>query len=224
MKAYLAIIVPVLNEADALPELKAQLDAFYKRGVEIIIVDGGSTDSTADLVLMSSFRLIVSEKGRARQMNAGARATNADKLLFLHADTQLPKTSDTLLTDALLNHHWGRFDVKIKGQHTLLPMIALMMNWRSRLTGIATGDQAIFMRRSAFEHIGGFPEQDLMEDIEMSQCLNRLGKPACLRDKVITSGRRWEQYGLWRTVFLMWRLRLAYWMGTNPDVLAERYR
>ena len=224
MNALLAIIVPVFNEADVLPDLLARLDAFYQRGVDIIMVDGGSTDNTADIILRSPFRLIVSEKGRARQMNAGARATSADNLLFLHADTQLPDTADAVLTEALLTHHWGRFDVKIQGQHVVLPIIAQMMNWRSRLTGIATGDQAIFIRRLIFERIGGFPDQNLMEDIAMSQQLKRVGKPACLRDKVITSGRRWEQYGLWRTVLLMWRLRFAYWMGTSPDVLAERYR
>ncbi|GAB4306255.1 MAG: TIGR04283 family arsenosugar biosynthesis glycosyltransferase [Methylophaga sp.] len=224
MNSLLAIIVPVLNESETLPVLLNQLRPFHERGAEIIIVDGGSEDNSAMLVLDTPYRLLVSSRGRASQMNTGARASSADNLLFLHADTQLPAMADVLSISALLTHHWGRFDVNITGRSHFLSVVAFMMNWRSRLTGIATGDQAIFMRRSTYEAAGGFPEQGLMEDIEMSRILKRLGQPACLREKVSTSGRRWEKSGVWRTILLMWRLRFAYWLGANPDSLAERYR
>lgn len=224
MRPLLAIIVPVLNEAETLPQLLSHLLPFHQRGVEIILVDGGSHDESVSIISDSPFKLIQSERGRAIQMNAGARASSAEDLLFLHADTQLPDSADIKLTASLLKQHWGRFDVHITGLHPLLKVIALMMNWRSRLSGIATGDQAIFMRRSSFEFVMGFPEQMLMEDIEMSRRLKHLGRPACLADKVSTSGRRWEKAGIWQTIILMWRLRLAYWIGTDPKILAERYR
>jgi rSAM/selenodomain-associated transferase 2 len=157
-------------------------------------------------------------------MNAGAQATQAPQLLFLHADTQLPEQAFVLVQDALQHHVWGRFDVRIQGQAKMLRVVAFFMNWRSRLTGIATGDQAMFMTRQAYVQAGGFPDQPLMEDIEMSAALKRISSPWCLRQQVLTSGRRWEQRGVWRTIMLMWRLRLAYWLGTPAEALARAYR
>jgi hypothetical protein len=142
-------------------------------------------------------------------------------LLFLHADTRLPPDAASAV---LARGDWGRFDVAIEGRHALLPVIARMMNLRSRLTGIATGDQAIFVRRTLFERLGGYAEIPLMEDVELSRRLRRVSRPVCLRLRAVTSGRRWEMRGVLRTVVLMWRLRLAYSLGADPHRLAERYR
>lgn len=225
-EASLSLIVPVLNEAEAMPALLAHLSVYASAGCEIILVDGGSQDGSDAVARTAGFTVITGPRGRARQMNAGAAASTGRVCLFLHADTQLPPGSIALIKRALASghHQWGRFDVRIEGRAAMLPVIAWMMNRRSRLTGIATGDQALFMRRTAFDAVGGFPDQPLMEDIEMSRRLKRLSSPACLRACVTTSGRRWETRGVWRTIILMWRLRLAYWMGTSPDDLVERYR
>ena len=185
------------------------------------MVDGGSADATAALARESSDVVIAAPPGRARQMNAGARAAKGSALLFLHADTRLPGGADELILGALKASAWGRFDVSIDGRHPMLPVIAALMNLRSRLTGIATGDQAIFVRREAFP---GFPEIPLMEDVALSKSLRRRSRPQCLRLKVTTSGRRWESRGVLRTIVLMWRLRLAYALGADPARLAERYR
>ncbi|WP_298718837.1 TIGR04283 family arsenosugar biosynthesis glycosyltransferase [uncultured Oceanisphaera sp.] len=219
----LSIIMPMLNEANSLPQTLDELRP-YAASAELILVDGGSRDHSVALAQRAGVKVISSAPGRARQMNAGAAVARGDDLLFLHADTRLPPDADRLIAEALAEHHWGRFDVTISGSHPMLAVIAFMMNRRSRLTGIATGDQAIFVRRSTFEAVDGFPDQPLMEDIELSKQLKRLGSPACLAQKVVTSGRRWEQKGLWRTVVLMWRLRFAYWRGANPEQLARAYR
>ncbi|MBM7456999.1 rSAM/selenodomain-associated transferase 2 [Oceanisphaera litoralis] len=219
----LSIIIPMLNEADALPDTLKALRP-YSATAELILVDGGSSDDSVALAHQAGMRVLAAPAGRALQMNAGAAAARGDLLLFLHADTRLPANADRLIADALVCHHWGRFDVTICGRHPMLAVIAGMMNLRSRLTGIATGDQALFVRRRAFEAVGGFPEQPLMEDIALGKRLKHLGPPACLRQKVITSGRRWEQKGLWRTMVLMWRLRFAYWRGASPEQLARAYR
>jgi rSAM/selenodomain-associated transferase 2 len=186
----------------------------------VIVVDGGSADATAALARESSDVVIAAPPGRARQMNAGARAANGSALLFLHADTRLPGGADELILGALKASAWGRFDVSIDGRHPMLPVIAALMNLRSRLTGIATGDQAIFVRRDAFD---GFPEIALMEDVAFSRAMKRRSRPACLGARVVTSGRRWEDKGVWRTIFLMWRLRWRYWRGDSPDALARLY-
>ena len=159
-------------------------------------------------------------------MNVGAQAATGTLLLFLHADTRLPDGALNQVRSALASgeHDWGRFDVAIEGRSRLFPLIALMMNWRSRLSGIATGDQAIFVRCARFDAVGGFADQPLMEDIELSRRLRRRGRPACLRARVVTSGRRWERHGVWRTVLLMWWLRLLYWMGVSPQRLVQAYR
>ncbi len=221
----LSAIVPVLNEAAGVPELCAHLMPYVRQGVEVILVDGGSEDNTPELVEHLCFRLVPSLRGRALQMNAGAAAARGDVLLFLHADTRLPPGALACLQSRVTHaHDWGRFDVRIEGRPAILKLVAWLMNWRSRLTGIATGDQAMFMTRAAFDAVGGFPPQPLMEDIEMSSRLRRRARPICLADKVVTSGRRWEQRGPWRTVFLMWRLRWAYWRGVPASQLAKAYR
>ncbi|WP_319783897.1 TIGR04283 family arsenosugar biosynthesis glycosyltransferase [Oceanisphaera sp. IT1-181] len=219
----LSIIIPMLNEAKALPSTLAAL-ADQTSNIELVLVDGGSSDQSVAIALQEDVKVLSSTAGRARQMNVGAAYANGEYLLFLHADTRLPAHFESLISTALAQHQWGRFDVAISGQHPMLKIISFMMNWRSRWSGIATGDQALFMRRTAFKAVGGFPEQDLMEDIALSQRLKCVGQPACLRQKVQTSGRRWEQNGVWRTIWLMWRLRFAYWCGECPSQLARRYR
>ena len=222
----LSIIVPMLNEAAALPGLLAQLARWRTRGCEVVVVDGGSTDGSATMARAAGFTVVDAERGRARQMNAGAALARGEVLLFLHADTQLPADADAAVRGALADERcdWGRFDVRITGRAPMLRVVAGLMNLRSRLTGIATGDQAMFVRREAFDAVGGFPVQPLMEDIELSRRLLRRSRPACLRARVTTSGRRWEQRGVWRTIVLMWRLRWAYWRGVPAEVLAEAYR
>lgn len=221
----LSIVIPVFNEATQLPETLARLAPLRARGVQVIVVDGGSTDGSAELT-PEGVTWLPSAPGRARQMNAGAALARGDVLLFLHADTRLPVEADRLIAQALAPPcvHWGRFDVRIAGRLRLLALVAFMMNRRSRLTGIATGDQGIFVRRSTFESLGGYADLPLMEDVELSARLRRLSSPACLKGPATTSGRRWESRGLWRTIFLMWRLRWAYWRGVPPSRLAEQYR
>lgn len=222
----LSIIVPVLNESAALPALLEQLLPLRRGGVEVIIVDGGSADGTATIAECAGFRVVGSERGRARQMNAGARAAVGEVLLFLHADTRLPAGAERLIHEALADgrHVWGRFDVEFDVRSWTMDATALGMNLRSRLTGIATGDQAIFMTRAAFDAVAGFPDQPLMEDVEITSRLRKRTRPACIRRPVVTSARRWQARGAWRTIFLMWRLRLAYWRGVSPGDLARQYR
>jgi rSAM/selenodomain-associated transferase 2/rSAM/selenodomain-associated transferase 1 len=224
----LRIVMPVLNEGTGLVARLRALQPLRARGATVVVVDGGSTDSTWAIARRWADVLLLAPRGRASQMNAGAGFIDSNKapdtLLFLHADTQLPTEADVLIAQALAaGHEWGRFDVRIVGQHRLLPMVAALVNLRSRLSGIATGDQALFVRRSVFEAVGGFADQLLMEDIDLSARLCRRGPPACLRPPVLTSGRRWDQHGLWRTIGLMWALRWAYWRGQSANDLAGRY-
>jgi rSAM/selenodomain-associated transferase 2 len=222
----LSIIVPVLNESVALPAVLTQLLQLRRGGVEVIVADGGSEDGTATIAECAGFRVVHSEPGRARQMNAGARAAVGDVLLFLHVDTQLPEGAGCLIRAALADgrHVWGRFDVEFDVRTWTMDATALGMNLRSRLTGVATGDQAIFMTRPAFDAVGGFPDQPLMEDVEITSRLRKRTRPACILRPVVTSARRWQTRGAWRTIFLMWRLRLAYWLGASPADLARQYR
>jgi rSAM/selenodomain-associated transferase 2 len=218
----LSIIVPALNEAAGIRAALEALAPLRARGHEAIVVDGGSSDGTASLALGLADRVMEAPRGRASQMNAGARESKGSALVFVHADTRLPPDADLLVLAALGSRAWGRFDVAIEGRHPLLRVVARSMNLRSRLTGVATGDQAIFVRRDAFR---GFPEIPIMEDVAFSKAMKRAsGPPACLRARVSTSGRRWEARGVLRTVLLMWRLRLAYALGADPARLAERYR
>jgi rSAM/selenodomain-associated transferase 2 len=220
----LSIVMPVLNEAAALPERLAALQVLRARGAELIVVDGGSRDGTPVLAAPLADRVLQAPRGRASQLNAGADEARGDVLLFLHADTRLPDGADGLVADAIARGaRWGRFDVRIEGRHPLLGVVAALMNARSRLSGIATGDQVMFVQRRLFQSLGGFAPLPLMEDIELSARLRRVAAPACLRERVVTSGRRWDTHGFWRTVLLMWRLRAAFALGTNAHALAARY-
>jgi rSAM/selenodomain-associated transferase 2 len=226
----LSIIVPVLNEQAGIAATLQHLTGLRARGAEVIVVDGGSRDRTVALARPLCDRLIAAPRGRAAQMNAGAGVARGDVLLFLHADTGLPADADRLILDGLTasgrassSRVWGRFDVRIEGRHPLFPVIATMMNLRSRATGIATGDQAIFVDKTAFAAVGGFPDIALMEDIALSRRLKRLGRPLCLRARALTSGRRWEKHGVVRTILTMWRLRLAFFLGAEPGKLAASY-
>ena len=221
----LSIVMPVLDEAAGIQATLQALAPLRARGHEVIVVDGGSTDGTPALAAGAADLLIAGPRGRAKQMNAGAARASGAVLLFLHADTLLPQGADLRLQQALEGgRRWGRFDVRISGRSRWLAVIAALMNLRSRLSGIATGDQAIFVEHALFEQLGGYAELPLMEDIELSRRLRATGRPACLRERVLTSGRRWEAHGLWRTVFLMWRLRWRYWRGEAPETLARAYR
>lgn len=225
MAPSLSIVVPTWNEAATIAETLAALSPLREAGVEVLVVDGGSDDGTAARCTEQGCRVLPAPRGRARQLNAGAAASRGEVLLFLHADTRLPADAVASIEVALAGGApWGRFDVDIAGRSRMLPVIAALMNLRSRWTGIATGDQAIFVRRALFESVGGFPDQPLMEDIELSSRLRRRHRPACLRARVVTSGRRWERHGVWRTIVLMWSLRLRYWLGTPADALARAYR
>jgi rSAM/selenodomain-associated transferase 2 len=222
----LSIVIPVLNEAAGIAATLAALQPLRARGCEVIVADGGSTDGSPDLARPLANRVVASDRGRARQQNAGAAAATGDVLLFLHADTRLPPDADRIVIDGLRasGRGWGRFDVRLTGGHPVLRVIERMIGARSRLSGIATGDQAIFVRREWFARAGGFPGIPLMEDVALSKTLKRLGPPLCLRETVVTSSRRWEQRGVWRTMALMWRLRLEFWLGADVERLAERYR
>ena len=224
MSPALSIIMPVLNEAPGITAALQALAPWREQGAEVLVVDGGSVDNTRALCTGLASEVLAAPRGRARQMNLGAAHAQGSALLFLHADTRLPVGAWPAITQALQHHAWGRFDVQITGASMMLPVVAWLMNRRSRLSGIATGDQAIFMTREAFNAVGGFPNQPLMEDVELSRRLLRQGRPACLRLRVATSGRRWEQFGVWRTIVLMWRLRLLYWLGTPAEHLARFYR
>jgi len=216
----LSVIVPALNEAAGIERCLRALAPLRARGHEVIVADGGSGDGTPRLAAPLADRVLAAPRGRALQMNAGAAAASGDALLFLHADTLLPADAERAVLVALASRAWGRFDVSIESRDARLAVIGVCMNWRSRLTGIATGDQAIFVRRAAFP---GFPAIALMEDVEFSRRMKAVSAPACLRARVATSARRWERRGVLRTVLLMWRLRLAYWLGADPADLARRY-
>ena len=214
----LSIVMPVLDEAAEIEAALQALAPYRARGVEVIVIDGGSSDGTAELARPLADRVIAAQRGRSLQMNAGAAAARGDVLLFLHADTRLPENADRLVLDGLARsgRSWGRFDVRFDGGG-LLRVVAAMMNLRSRSTGIATGDQALFVTRAAFERAGGFPPIALMEDVALSARLKRAGKPLALRARVTTSARRWRAHGTLRTVLLMWRLRLAYFFGARSQ-------
>jgi rSAM/selenodomain-associated transferase 2 len=225
MSARLSIVMPCLDEAAGIAAVLTPLQAYRAGGHEVIVADGGSSDGTVECARPLADRVIGCGRGRARQMNAGAAAATGDLLLFLHADTCLPAEADRLIRKGLAagGRCWGRFDVRLSGALPMLRLVEGLMNTRSRLTGIATGDQAIFVTRQAFESVGRYPEIPLMEDIALSTRLRRIGRPLCLSARVVTSSRRWERDGVWRTILRMWRLRLAYFLGADPRELARRY-
>ena len=234
MAMTISVIIPTLNEERAIMTTLAQTAALGFD--ELIVVDGGSTDETPALIesyqrntqhaARSPIRLITAPRGRARQMNEGAKASRSDTLLFLHADTQLPDNAKAVIQTALHDPRTvgGRFDVRFDRPSIWAAIISNMMNWRSRLSGIATGDQTLFVRRPVFERMGGFADLPLMEDIDFSRRLKRMGSTAALTSTVTTSFRRWEQQGPVRTILLMWGLRFLYWMGVNTHTLHQWYR
>ena len=220
-EASISIVMPALNEAASIAAAVA--DA-RRHAAECLVVDGGSSDRTAALAFEAGAIVIGAPRGRAVQMNAGAERACSDVLLFVHADCRLPDHAAQSIRAAIASGAaWGRFDVKLDSPRRSLRLVGAMMNWRSRLSGIATGDQAMFVRREVFEQLGGFPDIELMEDIALSRKLKALGRPVCLRPPVITSARRWLRHGIWLTIWLMWRLRAAYFFGADPDALALRY-
>ena len=222
----ISVIVPVLDEAGGIARCLLPLQALRGRGIEVVVVDGGSRDGTRDVAGPLCDRMLDAPRGRARQMNAGAGIAGGRVLLFLHADTRLPSGWSSMVRDALedRSREWGRFDVRLDGPHPMLRIVERAMNLRSRLSGIATGDQAIFVTHAAFRAAGGFPDVALMEDVALSRALRARSRPACLRPAVVTSSRRWERHGIVRTIVLMWRLRLEYALGADPERLARLYR
>ncbi len=224
MQNRLSIVIPTLNEVGVIGHLLESLQPLRQAGHEVILVDAGSCDGTVQIAKPLVDQLLSATPGRAGQMNAGAEAANGAILWFLHADTELPAgAGEAVVSGAAVGAIWGRFDVCLSGQQPLLRMVAFMMNLRSRWTGIATGDQAIFVRRNVFNDVGGFPDMPLMEDIVLSKQLKRVGKPLCLRMKLVTSSRRWEAQGTCRTIVLMWWLRLMFVLGVSPMQLARWY-
>ena len=238
--ATVSIIIPILNEADNLAHLFTNINSLNPSPQQVILVDGGSNDDSVGIVrrfineLMLDnnckidWQMTESKAGRALQMNTGAALATGEVLLFLHADTQLPMNAMDSISEAMKRTEWGRFDVRIDSRQLMLKLVSQMINWRSKLSGIVTGDQAIFISHSLFGQIGGYPNQALMEDIELckqlkSKQLKGIAKPACLKSKVITSARRWQQHGTWRTIILMWHLRFDYWRGVSADHIRQRY-
>jgi rSAM/selenodomain-associated transferase 2 len=224
VSVQLSIIVPALNEAGCIRELLRQLQALRAQGHEVIVVDGGSCDATVALAQPLVDQLLPAPAGRALQMNIGAQAARGRVLWFVHADTRVPEKAAPVIIESVAHAAgWGRFDVRLSGDRLLLRLVERMMNWRSRFTGIATGDQGIFVTRELFERVGGFTAMPLMEDIDLSRRLKREQRPLCLRDTLTSSSRRWEQKGIVRTIALMWVLRLAYFLGVPPARLAMHY-
>jgi rSAM/selenodomain-associated transferase 2 len=221
----ISVIVPCLDEAAHIVRALEALAPLRSRGHEVIVADGGSSDATPELARPLADRVVAAPRGRALQMNAGAALASGEVLLFVHADTLLPQGADEAVRAALARcgRHWGRFDVRIEGGEALLALVSRLMNLRSRATGIATGDQAIFVRRAVFERIGGFPELPLMEDIALCKRLKTASRPLCLAEVAVTSGRRWRERGVLRTIALMWWLRLQFFFGAAPARLARSY-
>ncbi len=217
-----SIIIPVLNEANGIVPCLMALQKLRQQS-EIIVVDGGSKDQTVSMASQRADVVLSAQRGRASQMNQGAGQAVGEVLIFLHADTFLPETALQDIGQAMERNDWGRFDIQLQGAHRMLKIVSWMMNWRSRMTGIATGDQVIFIKKQLFEQAGGYPEIALMEDIAISRQLKRLSAPVCLRSRVISSGRRWEQFGVFKTIMMMWALRARYFFGDKPEVLAELY-
>ena len=219
----ISVVIPVLNEEKS---IAATLEALLRlEPYEAIIVDGGSSDRTREIAAGFPVKIISSERGRARQMNRGARESSGDVLLFLHADTRLPQSAFADIKEALGDPDYvgGRFDVVLDGDHWMLPWVGRMISYRSRVSKVGTGDQAIFVRRAVFERLNGFQEVIFMEDIAFCRALKRLGRVACLRSRVVTSARRWEVDGVWRTILRMWALKLLYLAGVSPARLKQFY-
>lgn len=226
MNGLLSIIIPTLNEEDIITNTLERLEVLREAGHEVIVADAKSFDKTYSLAAQFADSVLLTEEGRGWQMNAGAEYANNDILVFLHADTRLPDNADKLINQALQEDgkkDWGRFDVQLSGKARLLRLVERMINWRSCFTGIATGDQAIFVKASTFKQVDGFADIPLMEDVDLSRRLKRITRPICIKTPVITSSRRWEENGIIRTILLMWSLRLAYALGVSPETLKKYY-
>jgi len=222
----ISIIIPALNESENIESTLEHLQSLCQQGHEVIVVDGGSRDESVELAKSKVDKVIQTTPGRAHQMNVGASHATGDILWFIHADTQVSENAAQQILSMLdnENNHWGRFDIQLSGKHLLLRVVERLMNLRSCITGIATGDQGIFVRRACFEAIGRFKPIPLMEDIEISRRLKKWSRPCCIHVPIITSSRRWEENGVLRTILLMWRLRLAYAFGVSPEKLAHDYK
>ena len=223
-RPHLSVIVPAVNEAQTIQPLLNALQSLRVRGCEVILVDGGSSDSTVSIAEPLADKVVPSRRGRARQMNAGADASNGTCLWFLHADSVMPEAPDELIINALANSGWGYFAVRLSGAHPLLRIVELAMNWRVRLTRVVTGDHGLFVSRATFEQVGGFPDIALMEDVAISKRLRKLSSPRRLVQPIVTSSRRWESGGIVKTVLCMWALRLMYFLGVSPTRLERLYR
>lgn len=219
-----SIIIPALNEEDSIQKLLHKLQGARKQGHEVIVVDGGSNDKTVLIAESLSDHVIQFRSGRAMQMNAGASQAVYKKLWFLHADTIIPNDALEMIEETLNSNDWGRFDIKLSGVNGIFRLIEKTINLRSRMTGVATGDQGIFLKREIFDSVNGFTELPLMEDINLSRKLKKISKPVCLKMHLITSSRRWEKNGIFSTILLMWRLRFLYWLGVSADKLAAQYK
>jgi len=221
---FVSIIIPVLNEEQSINALLQQLQSYRLQGHEIIVVDGGSQDETIKVAKSLCDQLISSEAGRARQMNKGAELSKNEILWFLHADTIIPDESVESIQQALSENDWGRFDIHLSGTHFLFRIIEKMINIRSCVFSIATGDQGIFLKRSIFKTVNGYSNIPLMEDVELSKKLKKISRAVCLNNKLTTSSRRWEKNGILITVFLMWKLRFLYWLGMSAKRLSLQYK
>lgn len=219
-----SIIIPVLNEAKEIESCLQRLELLRQLGHEVIVVDGGSHDDTVSLSLPLCDRVVQSGKSRSIQMNAGAAIATGDYFMFLHVDTLLPiEVKNIFLRLQSSGKKWGRFDIKLSGQHYLFRIIEKCMNIRSRLTAIATGDQVLFVEKELFYDINGFPEIALMEDVAISKLLLEHSRPLYLRERVVSSSRRWEQNGIIKTMLKMWMLRLLYFFNFDTNRLAKIY-
>lgn len=219
-----SIIIPVLNEEVAINALLRQLQHYRQQGHEVIVVDGGSEDKTIEIAKNLADKVLSSQAGRALQMNTGAAQVTSDSLWFLHADTEIDKNAIIKIENALKQHDWGRFNIKLSGQNSLFRIIEKMINLRSCFSGIATGDQGIFVKLSHFNRVNGYSDLPLMEDVDLSKKLKTISPPVCVKDELVTSSRRWEQKGILATVLLMWRLRFLFWLGVSAEKLAKQYR
>ena len=220
-----SIIIPAYNEEKNIREMLQRLQDFRAKGNEIIIADAGSHDNTTEIVRPLADKIIRCKKGRALQMNTAAKQARFDIFWFLHADTLVPADALELINSALQNNYeWGRFNIRLSGNALFFRIIENMINLRSRLTGIATGDQGIFVKRTSFYAVQGYKNIPLMEDIDISKKLKKISSPACLKQRLITSSRRWEEHGIIKTIILMWQLRLLYFLGVSADKLATKYR
>lgn len=224
MQIKLSIIIPTLNEADQIEQHLSTLQVLREQGHELIVVDGGSIDDTVSLVSPLCNQVCQSQKSRSIQMNCGAKAATGECFVFLHADTVLPgNILEYFSTINNIEGKWGRFDISLSGRNWIFRIIESCMNRRSSFTGIVTGDQVMFIGKELFNRVGGYPEIALMEDIAISNLLIKISAPIRIREKVVSSSRRWEKNGIVKTIIKMWILRLLYFFQYDTNKLAKLY-